>query len=188
MKKLQGFTLIEMIVVIAVIAVLAAIITPNAFKAIEKAKVTRLIGDLNAFRSATLTYYADMGFWPPDVCPDDDPGFTKPDPFNVRSGGAPGCLGLYRLPSNWQTIVDSNWNGPYLDKWPLLNPWAGSYDFENWMTPLALPDPPGIYMTARGLPRGVIDNIENNANKFPYTISETVRWTDTITSLLVPDQ
>ena len=184
----RAFTLIELIVVIAIIAILAAIIAPNAFKAIEKAKVTKLIGDLNTFRHATLAYYADMGFWPPDVCPSDDPGFTQPNPYNVISGGAPGCLAPYGLPADWQAQVTAKWNGPYIDKYPALNPWGGTYDFENWMTPLALPDPQGIYMTARGLSRGTIDNIKNSGNKFPYTISETVRWNDTITTLLVLGQ
>lgn len=181
----RGFTLIELIVVIAIIAILAAIVAPNAFRAIEKAKISHLIGDLQAFRTATLNYYADIGFWPPDVCPNDDPGFVKATPYNVITGGSPSCLGPYGLPSNWQTIVNSNWDGPYLEKWPLLNSWGGSYDFENWNTDLALPDPKGIYITARGLPRGVIENIKNQGSKFPFPISETVRWLDTITNRIV---
>ncbi|MDD5730885.1 MAG: prepilin-type N-terminal cleavage/methylation domain-containing protein [Candidatus Omnitrophica bacterium] len=184
MKK-TGFTLIELIVVIAIIAVLAAIIAPNAFKAVEKAKIAHLIGDFNAIRTATLNYYSEIGFWPPDVCPNDDPGFTSPTPHNVITGGAPGCLGPYGLPANWQAIANNNWDGPYLEKYPAANPWGGSYDFENWDTDLALPDPRGIYITVRGLSRGVIDHLKNMGDKFPFSISETVRWTDTITSKMV---
>ena len=179
-----GFTLIEVLVVIAVIGVLASIVAPHAYRAIEKAKVSQLVGNLAAFRTATLSYYADMGFWPPDVGPYGDPGFTRSLPFDVRTGsavsGAP-----YGLPANWQDTVGIRWDGPYLDRMPVSNPWGGAYDFENWMTPLALPDPPGIYITVRGLQRSVVDHLKSQDAKFPYPISETVRWTDTITSRLV---
>ena len=180
----EAFTLIELLVVIAIIAILAAVIAPNAFRAIEKAKVAHLIGDLTAFRTATLNYYSDMGFWPPDTGPYGDPGFTTPLPHDVRTG-APVSGAPYGLPTNWQDTVNANWDGPYLEKMPVQNPWGGSYDYENWMTPLALPDPPGIYMTVRGLPRGVIDHLKAQQAQFPYPISETVRWTDTITTRLV---
>src|SRR3989338_2256659 len=62
MKK--SFTLIELIVVIAIIAILAAIIAPNAFRAIEKAKISRVVADLKAIKTATFAYYADTGKWP----------------------------------------------------------------------------------------------------------------------------
>ena len=180
----RGFTLIELLIVIAIIAILGAVIAPNAFRAIEKAKASHLVQNLGAFRTAILAYYADMGFWPPDVGPYGDPGFTTPLPHDARTGspvsGAP-----YGLPADWQNTVNARWDGPYLEKMPVQNPWGGSYDYENWMTPLALPDPPGIYLTVRGLPRGVINSINAHKDKFPFLISETVRWTDTITSRLV---
>jgi general secretion pathway protein G len=162
---MKGFTLIELIVVIAIIAVLAAIIAPNAFKAIEKAKTAKLTGDMKALKTATLAYYSDMGFWPADVCPDDDPGFTKQQAYNVRSGGAPGCLNTAQYPPNWQNILQQNWDGPYLDKWPLLNPWGGSYDYENWGN---------IWMSARVVPAGVRQQLVtlSDAGKFPFILQD----------------
>ena len=58
---MKSFTLIELIVVIAIIAILAAIIAPNAFKAIEKARVTKTLGDLKSIKSGLTGLYADTG-------------------------------------------------------------------------------------------------------------------------------
>lgn len=65
--RIKAFTLIELIVVIAIIAILAAVVAPNAFRAIEKSKITRGMSDSKALRVASDAYYADIGFWPPDV-------------------------------------------------------------------------------------------------------------------------
>jgi prepilin-type N-terminal cleavage/methylation domain-containing protein len=61
MKK--SFTLIELIVVIAIIVVLAAIIAPNAFRATEKAKISRIVADLKTIKAASMTFYTDTGKW-----------------------------------------------------------------------------------------------------------------------------
>jgi general secretion pathway protein G len=57
----KTFTLIELIVVIAIIAILAAIITPNAFMAIEKSKVSRIVADCKSIRTAAYNMFADTG-------------------------------------------------------------------------------------------------------------------------------
>ncbi len=62
--KEKGFTLIELLVVIAIIGILAAIIAPNAFKSIEKARMAKTISDIKAIKTAMLLYYADVGEWP----------------------------------------------------------------------------------------------------------------------------
>ena len=80
-----AFTLIELLVVIAIIGILAAVIAPNAFRAVEKAKVSHLAQNLGALRTAVLAYYADVGFWPPDVGP---VRTSKRCPCRIRGGGA----------------------------------------------------------------------------------------------------
>lgn len=92
----KGFTLVELLVVIAIIAILAAIIAPNAFKAIEKSKVSKIVGDCKTIANATLQHYADTGEWPRF----DGAGVTNNRSFFENHGGVNG------------------WNGPYLERWP----------------------------------------------------------------------
>jgi len=63
----RGFTLVELLVVIAIIGILVAIIAPNAFKAIEKAKIARCEADLHAIKSACFANYTDVGSWPDNL-------------------------------------------------------------------------------------------------------------------------
>ncbi len=113
-KGTRGFTLIELLVVIAIIGILAAIIAPNAFKAIEKSKVAAVESDYKAIKSATLMYYSDVGTWP---YTDNNFGSDSDELVAFIDGGA------Y---SNGETVSDS-WDGPYLEKWPTRNPWGGTY-------------------------------------------------------------
>ncbi len=134
MKK--GFTLIELIVVIAIIAILAAIIAPNAFKAIEKAKVTKVIGDLNAIKKAITAQYADTHKFPNGCL-----AFKQADPevyFDPSIYGGEDRAGLIQRPpvrvAGWQcewtqTDIDA-WDGPYLENSNVRDPWKSSYLFD----------------------------------------------------------
>ncbi|WP_338832821.1 hypothetical protein MHLNE_15610 [Moorella humiferrea] len=112
----RGFTLVELLVVIAIIGILAAIIAPNAFKAIEKGKVAAAEADYKAIKAAVLNFYTDIGKWPDSSSADGtDPGFvTKPS-----------------TSSNLTQNDLNNWNGPYLERWPSKNPWGGTYTYKN---------------------------------------------------------
>ncbi len=48
----EGFTLVELLIVLAVIAALLATITPVAMNAVRKARATRVAGDLRNVKSA----------------------------------------------------------------------------------------------------------------------------------------
>lgn len=111
----RGFTLVELLVVIAIIGILAAIIAPNAFKAIENGKVAAAEADYKAIKAAALNFYTDIGKWPDSSTEGTDPGFvTKPS-----------------TPSNLTQNDLNNWNGPYLERWPSKNPWGGKYTYYN---------------------------------------------------------
>ena len=108
----QGFTLVELLVVIAIIGILAAVIAPNAFSAVEKSKIARTAADLKAIKGAAMAYYADTGVFPPN----DD---TYP-------GGPTGHD--YRGIDFLENQADQEgWNGPYLEKWPEAQYWAGNH-------------------------------------------------------------
>ena len=60
-QKNKGFTLIELVVVVAIIGVLAAIVTPRIRTALMKAKDAKAVATLDALRTATNVYYAEKG-------------------------------------------------------------------------------------------------------------------------------
>ncbi|MDD2702455.1 MAG: prepilin-type N-terminal cleavage/methylation domain-containing protein [Candidatus Omnitrophica bacterium] len=104
----RAFTLIELIVVIAIIAILAAIITPNAFRAIEKSKISKAISDFRAIKSACSSLYSDTGYWPHG-------GNSAIRIINSD---------IMRDVSGW-----AGWDGPYLEKFYGATPWNGTYYF-----------------------------------------------------------
>lgn len=60
----QGFTLIEVIVVIAVISVLAAILTPSIIKHIDDSRLAKAKGECQTMAAAITSFYKDLGEWP----------------------------------------------------------------------------------------------------------------------------
>jgi len=64
MTKIKGFTLIEIIGVMAVIAILASMATSRMFDAIENSKVSAVIQHANSLTTTVANFYADTGVWP----------------------------------------------------------------------------------------------------------------------------
>lgn len=63
----RGFTIIELIVVIAIIGILAAIALPRLTRAPRRAEEAVLKTNLRAMRDAINQFYADKGHFPPSL-------------------------------------------------------------------------------------------------------------------------
>lgn len=67
-SKQGGFTLVELMVVVAVIAILAAIAMPQFMSAADKAKNAKQVADIQIIRNATQLYMIDKSIdTPPTV-------------------------------------------------------------------------------------------------------------------------
>ena len=67
MKQRKGFTLIELMIVIAIIIILAAIAIPNYLRMTERARRSRVAGDFTSVATALEAYAVDWGTYPVDV-------------------------------------------------------------------------------------------------------------------------
>ncbi|HTV74132.1 MAG TPA: sigma-70 family RNA polymerase sigma factor [Candidatus Acidoferrales bacterium] len=65
----EGFTLLELMVVVAIIAIIASILMPNFFHARAQAAVSACESNIRAISTAAELYYSDNQAYPPSVSP-----------------------------------------------------------------------------------------------------------------------
>jgi prepilin-type N-terminal cleavage/methylation domain-containing protein len=63
----KGFTLLELLIVIAIVGVLAAVIIPNLGTFMGMGTVTAANSEAEGVKTAALAYYADVQDWPDDT-------------------------------------------------------------------------------------------------------------------------
>ena len=63
LRNRKGFTLVELMIVVAIIGILAAIAIPNFLNFRLKAKTSEAKSNLGAIRSTEVAYYAEWNLW-----------------------------------------------------------------------------------------------------------------------------
>jgi len=102
-QRRQGFTLVEMLLVLVILGVLAAIVYPKVAGRGEQARVTSTQTQIASFKTALDAFEVDNGYYPK---------------------GRNGLLDLVQKPRD-----AVNWRGPYLESIP-KDPWGNDYTYE----------------------------------------------------------
>lgn len=102
----RGFTLIEVLVVVAILGILAAIVVPRIMDRPDEAKRVAARADIGAIVQALKLYRLDNGTYPST-----DQGLGA---LVQRPGSAP-------VPANWK-------QGGYLERLP-KDPWGSDYQY-----------------------------------------------------------
>lgn len=130
----EGFTLLEMLIVIGIIALLAALATPQLLKYLGRAKAETAQTQMTYIANALDFYYLDVGAFP-----------SKSE----------GLKSLIARPAGVAT-----WDGPYLkNETGLTDPWGAAYTYD--VSGNALPTIGS--MGADGAPGGEGDNADLTA-------------------------
>lgn len=69
MRKVKGFTLVELLVVLSIIAVLSTVAIASYTSFLKNARDTKRKADLNFIQSALEQYHADQKYYPAAIAP-----------------------------------------------------------------------------------------------------------------------
>ncbi|MBI2885458.1 MAG: type II secretion system major pseudopilin GspG, partial [Candidatus Omnitrophica bacterium] len=108
-----GFTLVELLIVIAILGILMSLVTAGAQTARRRGAVAKAKATIAALETAIAMYHADLGSYP-------------------ASGNAELVAALTEEPD------DANWQGPYMElkqdevvNGELVDPWGSPYLYES---------------------------------------------------------
>jgi general secretion pathway protein G len=104
-RRPQGFTLLELLVVLVIIGLLAGYVAPRYFSQVGRSEVKVTQAQINAFEKALDTYRLDVGRYP---------------------STEQGLAVLVNRPQN-----EPKWNGPYLQKAVPVDPWGKPYQYKS---------------------------------------------------------
>ncbi|MDZ4075204.1 MAG: type II secretion system major pseudopilin GspG [Hylemonella sp.] len=104
LQTLGGFTLLELLVVVAIIGLLAAYVGPKYFGQLGKSEQAVAKSQIEAFSRALGAYRIDTGSYP---------------------SSEEGLSALVNRPAD--SVRAAKWNGPYLEKTAPPDPWGKPY-------------------------------------------------------------
>ena len=98
----KGFTLIEVVVVVAVIAILAAVLTPYITKYIDDSKVAKARNEVQVVAAAVTNAYKDLGRWP-------NRNTAATDYGGLYTGATTPAAAFFGAATGW-TAAGAGWN------------------------------------------------------------------------------
>jgi len=102
----RGFTLLEMLVVLAIIGLIAGLVGPRLFRNVDRSRVTAATTQIKLLRGAVENLRLDIGRYP-----------------TAQEG-----LSLLNKPPADPALA-SRWRGPYLDETVPQDPWSKAYQY-----------------------------------------------------------
>jgi general secretion pathway protein G len=107
-KRQQGFTLIEIMVVVIIIGILAAIVAPNVIGRVDDARITAAKSDIATIEGALKMYRLD-NFSYPETQHGLDALVTKPNDPTIKNWNPEGYI---------ERLSNDPWGNPYQYLYP----------------------------------------------------------------------
>ena len=121
-KNRGGFTLVEIMIVVAIIALLAAIAVPNFLRARKRSQATRILEDLRLIDSAIDQYAIENNKHTQDMVTWSDVQKYLKQGSTLYSSNATDLLGNMYDDGEW--YIDTDWGAPHV-------PWETYWDLED---------------------------------------------------------
>lgn len=99
-SRSRGFTIIELLIVMAILGMLAVMVAPNLFNKADGARRDAALSQISAIGSALATHRLDVGEYPEEL-----------EGLMVNTTGR------------------STWDGPYLNNDVPKDPWGNDYQY-----------------------------------------------------------